>query len=168
MLRRVCITLMILIIMFLCPLIASADGGVHYLGELCVWTREYGSFAPPGIIARLGVLSYGEGHFALQGSFVNSGGLLHGTAEINDAGEIVISLTGTDTTVKATDDLPQPGSSTTAYAVHMVVDPASMTGHYRIIASSWENELGSSLLQPIDLVTVTRGLSVDLLDSCPR
>ena len=163
MLKRLCITVMIPSVMFLCPLVVSADGGVNYIGELCVRVNEYGSFAPSALIDRLGVLSYSEGrHFALHGRFVESGALLHGTAEINDDGEIVISLTGTDTTLKATDDFPQPGSSTTLYSIHMVVTPSTMTGHYRIIGSSWGNQWGAPV-QPIE--QFNRGLMVDL-SSC--
>jgi len=140
MLKKLCIISVILIITALSPFAVYADGGGSYLGELCVSINEYNSFAPPSFYAQLGVISYGNGHFALNGRSYDGRVLFHGTLGIDDDGEIVITLSSTDTTIKATDDFPPYGSSTSSYSTHIVVNPSGMTGHYRIIGFSWESQ----------------------------
>jgi len=118
MLKRLCILVMA-VTMALCPLIALADG-VNYLGEICLSLSEENSFAPasPG---RLGVLSCGDGHFALHGDVGFLGYASYGTVFISNEGDIIISLTSTS----AAFDFPQPGSLTYAASIYMIVNPST-------------------------------------------
>lgn len=133
MLKRFCIAAMISItIMLICPLIASADG-VNYWGDICLSLSEENSFAPasPG---RLGVLSYGDGHFALHGDVGFLGYASYGTAFISNEGDIIISLTSTS----AAFDFPQPGSLTYSASMYLIVNPSTLSGNFRVMGFSWE------------------------------
>lgn len=133
MLKRLSIMFMILGIISFCPLNAYADEGVSYLGELC-FSLDDGSFAPP-VPGKLGVLSYGEGHFALHG-VVGLMGFSHGTAVINDEGDVIISLTATC----ASSDFPQVASFTDSKSMYIIVDTSTLSGNFRIMGFSWENK----------------------------
>ncbi|GBE34958.1 hypothetical protein BMS3Bbin06_01492 [bacterium BMS3Bbin06] len=134
MLKRFCIIFMILIIMSLCPPVVSADGGVSYIGDLCL-VLNTGSFGPPGPPIRLGVISYGGKYFGLQGEY------FHGSIRIDDNGMIKISLFGTDVTY----DFPAQGSKTSLNSMIIVIDPSTGApdynligrGDYQVMSLSW-------------------------------
>gem|GEM_PF-4535601 len=124
MLKRLCIIFVILGVMFLSHPVVSADGGVNYLGELCLEMSIYGSFAPTGPPTRLGVISYGGKYFGLQGEYA------HGFIRIDDNGMIRISLSGTD----ATYDFPAQGSKRSLNSMIIVIDPSTAAPDYNLIS----------------------------------
>ncbi len=64
--------LAVIIILFLPFLLfyGSAEAGVTYLGEFCIFSNVYqpGPPEPPIQLMKLGVLYYGDGHFVLNGN----------------------------------------------------------------------------------------------------
>ena len=97
--------------------INRAQAEVTYLGELCS-SWDDGTLRPPAP-AQMGVLSYGEGHYALHG---NRGGLpIHGTAIIV-SDKVIVSLV---TSYVSSDSLISSFS-----VIHVEVDMATLRGSY--------------------------------------
>ena len=105
-LKSLSITVIIASIMFLCPLIAYADG-VNYMGEVCLkLTSDYNDapYYVPDKTVQLGILSYGAGYFSLNGKITEENSKLMpalGTAIItafNGDNKVVLTLTAADGT----------------------------------------------------------------------
>ncbi len=143
MLKRLCIISVILIITALSPFAVYAEGGVSYLGDLCLYLST-GSFGPPSPPIRLGVISYGGKYLGLQGEY------LHGSIAIDNNGMIKISLFGTD----ATYDFPAQGSESSSSSAIIVIDPSTGIpdqkfiggGDYQVMSLYWNK--GASNDQP--------------------
>ncbi|OGW47725.1 MAG: hypothetical protein A2Y66_08530 [Nitrospirae bacterium RBG_13_41_22] len=131
MLKRFCIMFMILVVISLCPVIVSADGGVEYLGEICYLIDSGSHLFTKDYEVRLSVLYDGKGYYILNGR--QFGENLHGTGII-EGNNFVISLTSTG----ADSTFPQAGSSTFSSSEHIVVDLSTLKGYRRIMGFRWK------------------------------
>ncbi len=109
---------MVLLSLFLCLSPGTTHAAdITYLGEFCATASQ--AFCVAGapcvtpVSIKLGILSYGDGHYALNGA---AGEIpVHGTGYIQD-NIATISLTGT--------------TPTSTYSIHIVWDLSAGTGTY--------------------------------------
>ena len=108
---------MFLICLSLCLSVETTHAEVTYLGEFCAIASQspctMGAPCMGPIVIKLGVLFYGDGHYALNGTSNSSP--VYGTGFIQD-NIATISLNET--------------MSTSASAIHMVLDLNTGTGTY--------------------------------------
>ncbi len=102
---------------------ANAQSETTYLGEFCLAASPYGTVVPPGPFLRVGVLSYGNGHFVLTGNRENNFVPIpvYGTAMIS-GDKIVASLSA------SLGDLNVDLTSATFTMIHIVIDKTSFGG----------------------------------------
>ncbi len=142
MLKKVCITFMILIVSSLYPIIVSAGVGAEYLGEICYLIDSGSLFTTKDYEVRLSVLYDGKGHYILNGR--QWGEILHGIGMI-EGNNFVISLTSTG----ADSTFPQAGSYTFSSSEHIVVDLSTLKGYRRIMGFRWKyNPNGDNTTMP--------------------
>lgn len=102
---------------------ALAEGEPKDLGEVCFWASPCpGCLAPPGIILRLGVLSFGNEQFVLAGRW-QDGSPVNGNARV-EGDDIVFSLTSSG-----------PNWHTT---IHMVIDESQGRGSYTVMGTRFD------------------------------
>ena len=103
---------------FICFGNANAQAEIEYLGEFCLQTQIPGSIAaPPGIFLRVGVVSYGNGHFVLHGTRGSDDTPAYGTAMIS--GDKIIASISTSV-----------ADSNLSYfsMMHLVIDGTTFSG----------------------------------------
>jgi hypothetical protein len=100
-----------------------ADGEPRDLGEVCFWASPCpGCLAPPGIILRLGVVSFGNGQFVAAGRW-EDGSPVNGNARI-DGENIVFSLNSSGQNWYS--------------AINMVIDKSQGGGSYTIMTTRFD------------------------------
>jgi len=106
--------LMLLIIICLPAVQASAQGEPTYLGEICYSMMCDGCIAAPPMVSRLGMLLYGPDHLLLTGA-----GGTHGAASVD--GTNIIVLLSSAFVISDQNQFSQ---------IHMVVNPTTLWGTY--------------------------------------
>jgi hypothetical protein len=105
--------------------LAEAQTDVTYLGEFCI--DSYGFFEPVTVF-KVGVLNYGDNHFALNGNWLNSNpSPVFGTAMI--AGENIIATLTSSSVINDTD-----ASYTVIY---LAVNSTTMAGTMTTMTTSF-------------------------------
>lgn len=132
----------------------SADAEVKDLGEVCFDMLPGIIFEGVGGQLQVGVLSFGAGHFVLDGKIVpmlilEPHGRVHGTAFV-DGDKITINLTSSNVTA-----FVDPRAGDVSF-FHIELDAATLTGKYSVLMLRFTTGK-ESVATPRDVGTISIG-----------